>query len=65
MLALFGTPAVMAKRDGARFGNTQPMSVPLATDFDKGIVWIKWIGTHQDCDKIGARLRRYFDSVFR
>ena len=33
-------------------------------DFDKGIVWIKWIDTHQDDDKIGARLRRYF-SVFR
>ena len=24
----------------------------VATDFDKGIVWIKWIGTHKDYDKI-------------
>ncbi len=23
-----------------------------ATDFEKGIVWIKWIGTHKDYDKI-------------
>ena len=24
----------------------------IAADFDKGIVWIKWIGTHKDYDKI-------------
>ena len=24
----------------------------VATDFDKGIVWIKWIGTHKNYDKI-------------
>jgi mRNA interferase HigB len=23
-----------------------------SVDFDKGIVWIKWIGTHQDYDRI-------------
>jgi len=23
-----------------------------AVDFEKGIVWIKWIGTHRDYDKI-------------
>jgi mRNA interferase HigB len=23
----------------------------VATDFDKGIVWIKWIGIHKDYDK--------------
>lgn len=23
-----------------------------AVDFEKGIVWIKWIGTHKDYDKI-------------
>jgi mRNA interferase HigB len=23
-----------------------------ATDFEKGIVWIKWIGTHKDYDRI-------------
>src|SRR5437016_13246153 len=26
-----------------------------ATDFDKGIVWIKWIGTHRDYDKVDVR----------
>jgi mRNA interferase HigB len=24
----------------------------VAADFDKGIVWIKWIGTHRDYDRI-------------
>jgi len=24
----------------------------VAVDFDQGIVWIKWIGTHADYDKI-------------
>jgi len=24
----------------------------VAADFEKGIVWIKWIGTHKDYDKI-------------
>jgi mRNA-degrading endonuclease HigB of HigAB toxin-antitoxin module len=24
----------------------------VAVDFEKGIVWIKWIGTHKDYDKI-------------
>jgi mRNA interferase HigB len=24
----------------------------VAIDFEKGIVWIKWIGTHKDYDKI-------------
>lgn len=24
----------------------------VAIDFEKGIVWIKWIGTHKDCDRI-------------
>jgi len=27
----------------------------VATDFDKGIVWIKWIGTHKDYDKIDVK----------
>ena|ERR1700681_2794117 len=26
----------------------------VAVDFEKGIVWIKWIGTHKDCDKINV-----------
>lgn len=26
-----------------------------AVDFEKGIVWIKWIGTHRDYDKIDVR----------
>ena len=24
----------------------------VAVDFEKGIVWIKWIGTHRDYDRI-------------
>jgi mRNA interferase HigB len=27
----------------------------VAVDFEKGIVWIKWIGTHKDYDKIDVR----------
>ena len=26
----------------------------VAIDFEKGIVWIKWIGTHKDYDRIDA-----------
>jgi len=27
----------------------------VAVDFEKGIVWIKWPGTHKDYDKIDAK----------
>ena len=27
----------------------------VAVDFEKGIVWIKWIGTHREYDRIDAR----------
>jgi mRNA interferase HigB len=27
----------------------------VAVDFDKDIVWIKWIGTHRDYDRIDVR----------
>jgi mRNA interferase HigB len=27
----------------------------VAIDFEKGIVWIKWIGTHKDYDHIDVR----------
>jgi mRNA interferase HigB len=27
----------------------------VAVDFDKGIVWIKWIGAHKDYDKIDVK----------
>jgi len=26
-----------------------------SVDFEKGIVWIKWIGTHKEYDKIDVR----------
>jgi mRNA interferase HigB len=26
----------------------------VAVDFEKGIVWIKWLGTHRDYDRIDA-----------
>ena len=31
----------------------------VAVDFSKGIVWIKWIGTHKDYDKVDARSIEY------
>lgn len=31
----------------------------VAVDFEKGIVWIKWIGTHRDYDRIDARTVSY------
>ena len=30
-----------------------------AVDFEKSIVWIKWIGTHRDYDKIDVKEVRY------
>jgi len=27
----------------------------VAVDFEKGIVWIKWIGTHRDYDRIDVK----------
>jgi mRNA interferase HigB len=27
----------------------------VAVDFEKGIVWIKWIGAHKDYDKIDVK----------
>ena len=31
----------------------------VAADFEKGIVWIKWIDTHKEYDKIDVREVRY------
>src|SRR5262249_13624394 len=30
-----------------------------SVDFEKGIVWIKWIGTHSEYDKINVREVKY------
>jgi mRNA interferase HigB len=30
-----------------------------AVDFEKGIVWIKWIGTHKEYDKIDSKKVTY------
>ena len=30
----------------------------VAVDFEKAIVFIKWIGTHADCDRIEIDVRR-------
>ena len=30
-----------------------------SVDFEKGIVWIKWIGTHKEYDKIDVRAVNY------
>ena len=27
----------------------------VAIDYEKGIVWIKWLGTHKDYDQIDAK----------
>jgi mRNA-degrading endonuclease HigB of HigAB toxin-antitoxin module len=32
-----------------------------AVDFEKGIVWIKWIGAHKDYDKIDVKEVRHGD----
>src|SRR5262245_10416754 len=34
----------------------------VAVDFEKGIVWIKWIGTHKDYDKIDVTEVEYESS---
>lgn len=31
----------------------------VSADFEKGIVWIKWIGTHRDYDKIDVKEVRH------
>jgi mRNA interferase HigB len=33
----------------------------VAVDFEKGIVWIKWIGTHRDYDKIDVKRVQHGD----
>jgi mRNA-degrading endonuclease HigB of HigAB toxin-antitoxin module len=49
-----------------RFGRSDRFNIKgndyrlvVATDFDKGIVWIKWIGTHKDYDKIDMKEVRH------
>jgi len=32
-----------------------------AIDFEKGIVWIKWIGSHKDYDHIDVKRVQYED----
>jgi mRNA interferase HigB len=31
----------------------------VAVDFGKGIVWIKWVGTHRDYDRIDVKEVRH------
>ena len=31
----------------------------VAVDFEKGIIWIKWVGTHKDYDRIDVRSVKY------
>lgn len=33
----------------------------VAVDFEKGIVWIKWIGTHRDYDRIDVTKVKHGD----
>ena len=39
--------------------NTPTLDMLLAVDFEKSIVWIKWVGTHRDCDKIDVKEVRH------
>ena len=32
-----------------------PYRLVVAVDFEKTIVWIKWVGTHRDYDQINAK----------
>ena len=33
----------------------------VAVDFEKGIVWIRWIGSHKDCDRIDVTQVKHED----
>ena len=33
--------------------------LPVSVDFGKGIVWIKWVGTHKDYNKIDVKEVEY------
>ena len=33
----------------------------VAVDYEKGIVWIKWLGTHEDYDQIDVTEVEYGD----
>ncbi|WP_453945251.1 type II toxin-antitoxin system HigB family toxin [Bradyrhizobium sp. USDA 372] len=41
----------------SRWGNDYRLVA--AIDFEKSIVWIKWIGTHRDYDRINVREVRH------
>jgi mRNA interferase HigB len=47
----------MLQRFDADQGNDYRLVV--AVDFEKPIVWIKWLGTHRDYDKINVREIKY------
>ena len=52
---LFGTASIVSA-DRIVFnvkGNDYRLVV--AVDFEKGIVWIKWVGTHEDYDRLDVR----------
>ena len=38
---------------------TNRYRVVTAVDFEKGIVWIKWIGTHKEYNKIDVKKVKY------
>lgn len=35
--------------------NINAYRLVVAVDFEKGIVWIKWLGTHRDYDRIDVK----------
>jgi len=50
-------PKVSILKDGRVVFNIKGNAFRLvvAVDFEKAIVWIKWIGTHKDYDKIDVK----------
>ena len=47
---------------GAKLGTSEGDRLDVlvtAVDFEKGIVWIKWIGTHKEYDKIDVKKVKY------
>jgi hypothetical protein len=45
--------------DEALSATQRDLKSVVAVDFQKGIVWIKWIGTHRDYDRIDVKKVKY------
>jgi len=45
-------PRPRQNRRDMREHRARPQPSVVAIDYEKGIVWIKWLGTHKDYDQI-------------